>query len=107
MTRDVAVVEHALLRIDVDQHEAFERALSDAVRILASATGFRAVEVLRCVEDPSMYSVEVRWRTLEDHTIGFRDSALLPRWRALIGPFLQSPPAVRHYSGVLRRAGPA
>jgi quinol monooxygenase YgiN len=47
----------------------------------------------------------VQWRTVEDHTVGFRQSPHFLRWRALIGPFFAAPAAVEHYE--LVSAGPA
>jgi hypothetical protein len=38
------------------------------------------------------------WDTLEDHTVGFRESDLFVQWRALIGPFFANPPQVEHWN---------
>jgi heme-degrading monooxygenase HmoA len=40
----------------------------------------------------------VEWRTLEDHTVGFRGSARYQEWRALLHHFYDPFPAVEHYA---------
>jgi hypothetical protein len=38
------------------------------------------------------------WATLEDHTVGFRQSAAFQDWRAIVGPFFAQPPYVEHFN---------
>jgi hypothetical protein len=38
----------------------------------------------------------IYWATLEDHTVGFRQSDAFPAWRAIVGPFFAQPPVVEH-----------
>jgi heme-degrading monooxygenase HmoA len=40
----------------------------------------------------------VRWDRLEDHTVGFRQSAQYQEWRALLHHFYDPFPTVLHYS---------
>jgi heme-degrading monooxygenase HmoA len=56
------------------------------------------------VEKASDYLLLVRWQTLEDHTIGFRQSAEYQRWRALLHHFYDPMPDVLHYTTVLEHA---
>ena len=37
------------------------------------------------------------WDTLEDHTVGFRESPAFAEWRSHIGPFFDGQPEVDHY----------
>ena len=48
---------------------------------------------------------EIQWETLADHTVGFRESELFPKWRAIIGPYFASPPQVEHWSIARLAAG--
>ena len=57
------------------------------------------------VERENVYMFEIQWATLVDHTIGFRESDLFPKWRAIIGPFFASPPQVEHWGIVPAAAG--
>jgi hypothetical protein len=44
----------------------------------------------------------VHWARLEDHTIGFRQSAEYQRWRALLHHFYDPFPTVEHYGEPVR-----
>ena len=80
------IIEHAVLRIKPGQEEAFEAAFPSAIPHVAASDGFQSLEIRRSVEHPSTYHLLIRWRTVEDHTKGFRESAYFPKWRAVIGP---------------------
>ena len=70
------VLEHAVLQVIPGREDDFERAFSKAKAIIARAEGFRSLRLGRCVEDTSRYVLLVEWNTLEDHTEGFRGSAV-------------------------------
>jgi hypothetical protein len=44
------------------------------------------------------------WDTLEDHTVGFRQSEAFTQWRAIVGPFFAVPPVVEHFELVTKSA---
>ncbi len=46
--------------------------------------------------------LQIFWATLEDHTIGFRQSPAFADWRAIVGPFFASPPVVEHFELVCK-----
>ena len=75
------------------------------VKVLSTARGFIAFEIYKSVERENVYMFDIQWATLVDHTIGFRESDLFPKWRAIIGPFFASPPQVEHWGIVLAAAG--
>jgi len=54
----------------------------------------------RGVEATDRYLLLVEWETLDDHIVGFRQSDRFTEWRALIGPFFESPPMVDHVEAV-------
>ena len=91
------ILEIADLHV-VPGHEAeFEAAFAQARAIITAAPGFRALELQRSVEEPSRYALLVRWRTIEDHTEGFRKSPEYERWRKLLHHFYDPSPEVLHY----------
>ena len=55
----------------------------------ASSSRLTALTLSRCVEKPSDYLLLVQWQTLEDHTVGFRQSAEYQRWRDAHDPAQQ------------------
>jgi heme-degrading monooxygenase HmoA len=90
------VLEHAVITIRDGTSEQFEAALRQARAVIAASPGFVSLSLHRGVEDPDRYLLLVEWETLDDHVVGFRESERFTQWRALIGPFFDSPPSVDH-----------
>jgi heme-degrading monooxygenase HmoA len=59
--------------------------------------GYCSHELRPCVEVAGRYVLLVSWRSLEDHTVGFRRSAQYQQWRALLHHFYDPFPVVEHY----------
>jgi heme-degrading monooxygenase HmoA len=91
------ILEVAILNVRDGQGAAFETAFREASSIIASMPGYRGHELRRCVEVASRYVLLVHWERLEDHTVGFRQSAEYQRWRALLHHFYDPFPVVEHY----------
>jgi heme-degrading monooxygenase HmoA len=92
------IVEIAELRVDPARHEEFGQALTQAVAdVLSKAGGYRGHSILACMETPGRYVLQVNWETLEDHTVGFRESPAFAQWRAIIGPYFAQAPHVEHF----------
>jgi len=99
-----AVLEVASLQVKPGQEAAFEAAFARARHLIASIPGHLGHELQRCVEQQNQYVLLVRWRTLEDHTVGFRQSAVYQEWRALLHHFYDPFPTVLHYRPVAEAA---
>jgi heme-degrading monooxygenase HmoA len=91
------IVENALLSIRPGSEAQFEAAFSKAAAVLVGCKGYVAHELRRSVESPNRYALRIEWKTLEDHTVGFRGSPAFGEWRGLIGPFFESSPVVEHF----------
>jgi len=92
------ILELAFVEIAPENHEAFEVAIARAVEeVLSTATGFIDFELHKGIEQANTYTFHIHWETLEDHTIGFRQSDLFVQWRAIIGEFFAKPPVVEHW----------
>jgi len=92
------IEEVADLRIQPDQQQAFEVAIHKGVTtVIAKAKGFCGYSVSRSIETPTRYLLRIQWETVEDHTVGFRESPLFAQWRAIVSPFFTAPPAVEHF----------
>lgn len=91
------ILEIATFSIAEGRERAFEDAFSQARQVIARAGGHRSHELLRSHEHPARYVLLVRWDSIEDHTEGFRGSALYQQWRALLQPYFAGPPDVGHY----------
>ncbi|MGI8866141.1 MAG: antibiotic biosynthesis monooxygenase family protein [Rubrobacteraceae bacterium] len=94
------ILEVALLDIVDDGEKEFERAFEKASAIISSMPGYISHELQRCVEAPSRYILLVRWRTLEDHTVGFRNSEEYAEWRRLLHHFYDPFPSVQHFEPI-------
>jgi heme-degrading monooxygenase HmoA len=94
------IIERALMSVTPGSEAAFEAALVGAKAVVEQAKGFLGIEVARGIESPSTYLLLLRWETVEDHTVGFRESELFTQWRGHIGAFFADPPAVEHYDPI-------
>jgi heme-degrading monooxygenase HmoA len=94
------VLEVAALNVRPGREEAFESAFEEARPIIAAVAGFISLELQRCMEQQNRYILLVRWRSLEDHTVGFRQSAGYERWKSLLHHFYDPFPTVEHYTPV-------
>jgi heme-degrading monooxygenase HmoA len=106
MENDQMIKEFAQVEVLPGKDGEFVAAVNLAVaEVLSTARGFIAFEIYKSVERENVYMFEIQWATLVDHTIGFRESDLFPKWRAIIGPFFASPPQVEHWGLVPAAAG--
>jgi heme-degrading monooxygenase HmoA len=96
----VTVLEHARLDVKPGESAAFEAAFADAREYLERSPGFRGLSLSRCVEEPDVYLLLVRWDSVEDHETGFRGSPGYQRWKALLHHFYDPFPVVQHYREV-------
>ena len=91
------ILESALLDVRPGEEGAFEVAINAARPLIAATPGFRSIAVRRCIEVPNRYLLLVEWETIEDHTIGFRQSERYEKWRALLHHFYDPFPRVEHF----------
>ena len=93
------ILELADIRIHPGQQAAFDEAIERGIRtVIAQAKGFQGYQVFKGIETPERYLLQIRWETLENHTVDFRESAAFADWRAIVGPFFAGPPTVQHFS---------
>lgn len=93
------ILELAILNVRPGQQSAFEQAMAGARPLIAATPGFRGIEVRPCVEAPGRrYALLVWWDTLEDHTVGFRQSDRYQAWRAALHHFYDPFPVVEHFA---------
>jgi heme-degrading monooxygenase HmoA len=91
------ILEMAVLQVKPGRAAEFQDAFRTAEPIIAASKGYVSHELHRCVEDQNQFLLLVRWRTLEDHTRGFRGSPEYQRWKALLHHFYDPFPTVLHY----------
>ncbi len=91
------ILEHAILDVKPEETAAYETALTKALPLIAATPGFIRLEVRPCLEQPGRYLLLVEWRSLEDHTTGFRQSDRYQEWRILLHHFYNPLPLVEHF----------
>jgi heme-degrading monooxygenase HmoA len=91
------ILELAVLHVVPGRADEFRQAFRQAEPLIAAAAGHLGHELHRCLEDANRFLLLVRWRSLEDHTRGFRGSPDYQRWRALLHHFYDPFPEVLHF----------
>ena len=94
------VLEVAVLDVKPNQEIEFELAFEKAQNIISSMNGYVSHQLQKCIENKSRYILLVNWNTLEDHTVGFRESNQYEEWRSLLHHFYDPFPVVEHYESV-------
>jgi heme-degrading monooxygenase HmoA len=95
------ITEIAQIEVKPGQETEFEAAVKKAAPIFKRTKGCHGMELRRSIEKPSRYRLLVNWETLEDHTVGFRNSPEFQEWRGLVGHYFASPPEVEHVQQVV------
>ena len=97
------ILELADIRIQPGQNLAFDAAIARGLRdVISQAKGFKGYKVNKGIESPERYVLQIFWETLEDHTIGFRQSDAFVQWRSIVGPFFATPPVVELFELVAK-----
>ena len=86
------------------QGDEFEIAFAEARTIITSMSGRGGLSLSRSIESPGTSLLLVEWERLEDHTIGFRQSAQNYVWRGFFHQFNEPFPLVENYRSVLARS---
>ena len=97
---DTDILEVAVLPVLAGHGAEFEAAFKIASRIISASPGYVSHELRRCLEIEDRYILLVRWRTLEDHTVGFRESPAYQGWKNILHRFYNPFPVVEHYAAV-------
>ena len=100
------IIEVVDLQIKDGEGDAFEKVIPKAEAVLSQAKGWQGLTLMRCIEEPQRFQVLIRWDTVENHMVDFREGPLFAEWRALVGPFFAKPPEVLHYDTVATLPAP-
>ena len=94
------ILEAVILNVIPSQTEAFETNFRLASEFITKAKGYITHELQKCMEVENKYLLLIKWETLEDHTIGFRNSAEYQEWKNLLHHFYDPHPVVEHFNVV-------
>jgi quinol monooxygenase YgiN len=96
------VLEMAHIEVQEGKGSDFEAGVRKALPLFARAKGCHGAELHRIVERPNHYLLIVRWETVDDHMVHFRQSDDFQEWRRLVGPCFATPPQVHHTETVVQ-----
>jgi len=68
------ILEVAILTVKAGLTADFEKAFSEAEKIISLMEGYISHQLKKCLEKADKYILLVNWETLEAHTKGFRGS---------------------------------
>ncbi|MEH7454946.1 antibiotic biosynthesis monooxygenase family protein [Gottfriedia acidiceleris] len=94
------ILEAVMLYVKEGMEEQYEEAFREASKIISSMKGYVSHELQRCIEVKGKYFLLVQWETLEDHTIGFRQSSEYQDWKKQLHHFYDPFPTVEHFERV-------
>lgn len=90
------ILEVAEITVRPGAEQAFEQGVAKAAPLFLRAKGCHGLSLHRVVETPAAYRLVVKWETVDNHMVDFRDSDDFQAWRALVGAFFDSAPRVTH-----------
>jgi heme-degrading monooxygenase HmoA len=91
------ILEAAFLYIKRDLLTQFEVDFAKASQYIASVDGYLSHTLQKCLEVENKYLLLVEWNTLEDHTVGFRNSKPYLEWKEILHNYYDPFPIVEHF----------
>lgn len=99
------IYEIAQLPVHADKAEAFRQAFDDVAPLLQRAPGYLGHLLAQGIEQPDVFHLIVRWRSLEDHTPRFEASEDHQLFMAGLQDYFSQEPKVHHIEGGAFPAG--
>ncbi|MCQ6268209.1 antibiotic biosynthesis monooxygenase [Fictibacillus sp. WQ 8-8] len=94
------ILEAVMLQVKRGMEKEYEEAFRKASNIISSMKGYQSHELQRCMEVKGKYLLLVKWESLEDHTVGFRQSSEYQEWKQQLHHFYDPFPTVEHFERV-------
>jgi heme-degrading monooxygenase HmoA len=97
------ILEIATLYVNASRQRKFEEDFTTARQYISSTEGFIGLTLQKSIEQHNKYILLVEWERIEDHLIGFRQSAIYNKWKELLHHYYDPFPVVEHYETVLEQ----
>ncbi len=98
------ILETAQLKIKPGMEAEFEHNFAKILPLYEQAKGWLGASLRRSIEEPNSYLLLVEWETMEDHTVGFRNSDAFQEFRQLVGHCFDGQSVVGHSTLVAKSA---
>ncbi|MXV50752.1 antibiotic biosynthesis monooxygenase [Pedobacter sp. HMF7647] len=95
------ITELATLYVKPNRQKQFETDFEIAGQYISSIDGYISHSLQKCVEQDDKYILLVSWRSLDDHTIGFRKSEVYLKWKELLHHYYDPFPVVEHFETII------
>ena len=100
------ILEVAILNVKKGQEKQFEIDFAKAGQYISAIKGYMKHSLCKNIDDSNRYLLLVDWENLEDHTIGFRQSAEYVEWKNILHHYYDPFPTVEHYETIIKVAKP-
>ena len=90
------ILEVAQIDIHAGEAPGFEKAMEQALALLADSKGFRGARLFRSHEIRHRYRLLVTWDSIENHLIDWQKSDAFKSWRSLLQSYFAELPSVEH-----------
>ncbi|OMQ13303.1 antibiotic biosynthesis monooxygenase [[Flexibacter] sp. ATCC 35103] len=94
------ILEAVFLYVKPDFVTQFETDFIKASQYISSIHGYLGHRLEKCLEVENKYLLLVDWNTLEDHTVGFRNSEAYLEWKKMLHHYYEPFPVVEHFETV-------
>jgi len=94
------ILEAVFLFVKPDLSNQFEKDFVKASQYIASIQGYLGHRLEKCLELEHKYLLLVDWNSLEDHTVGFRNSEAYLEWKQILHHYYEPFPVVEHFENV-------
>lgn len=94
------ILEAVMLQVKPGSENDYEETFRRASKIISSMPGYVSHDLQRCMEVKGKYLLLVSWETIEDHTVGFRESNEYKEWKKILHPYYDPFPVVEHFEKV-------
>jgi 8-hydroxy-5-deazaflavin:NADPH oxidoreductase len=94
-------VEYIRYRIPRDRADAFLDAYRAAVLPLSASAYCLGYDLTQCAEEPELFTLRIRWTSIDDHLQKFRASEQFREFFSHIGPFVDQIEEMQHYQVAL------
>ena len=95
------ITEIAMLYVKGGPEKKFERDFVLTGQYITSIDGYVTHSLCRCIELENKYMLQVKWNSLEAHTIGFRNSEVYQKWSDLLHHYYDPFPIVEHFEEII------
>ena len=92
-----AVYELAEFEVPEGRELEFEEVMRQARTVIARTPGLVSIEYWRGVERTNVYTLLLKWRSMDAHLEEWRSSPDYGEWSALVVPFIVGQPRDAHF----------